>query len=72
MTDSYLLRKKIDESGYKVRFVAGKLGITYQGLQKKIANATQFKASEIQTLKVLLGLTNEERDKIFFAPVVDS
>ena len=72
MTDSYLLRKKIDESGYKVRFVAGKLGLTYQGLQKKIANATQFKASEIQTLKVLLGLTNEERDKIFFAPVVDS
>lgn len=71
MTDSYLLRKKIDESGYKIRYVADKLGLTYQGLQKKIANATQFKATEIQTLKVLLCLTNEERDQIFFARIVD-
>ena len=31
MTNTNLLRKKIDESGYKLRFVASKLGITYQG-----------------------------------------
>ncbi len=71
MTDSDLLRKKIDESGYKLRYVAGKLGITYQGFQKKLANETQFKATEIQALKVLLRLTNEERDQIFFARCVD-
>lgn len=71
MTNSCLLRAKIDERGYKLRFVAGKLGITYRGLLKKITNETQFKATEIQILKELLNLTNEERDKIFFALDVD-
>lgn len=71
MTNSNLLRVKIDESGYKLRFVAGKLGITYQGFSKKINNETEFKATEIQILKELLNLTDEERDKIFFALDVD-
>ncbi len=71
MTNSNLLRVKIDESGYKLRFVAGKLGITYQGFLKKINNETEFKATEIQILKELLNLTDKERDKIFFALDVD-
>lgn len=66
MMNTKLLREKIDESGYKLRFIAGKLGITYQGFLKKINNETEFKATEIQTLKELLSLTGEERDKIFF------
>lgn len=71
MTNSNMLRAKIDESGYKLRFIAGKLGITYQGFLKKINNETEFKASEIQILKELLNLTEEERNKIFFASYVD-
>lgn len=66
MTNTALLREKIDESGYKIRFVAKKIGITYQGFLKKINNESEFKASEIQGLKELLNLTDEERDKIFF------
>lgn len=66
MTNTSLLRKKIDESGYKLRFIAKQLGITYQGFLKKINNETEFKASEIQSLKELLNLTDEERDMIFF------
>lgn len=65
MTNTNLLRKKLDESGYKLRFIARQLGITYQGFLKKINNETEFKASEIQSLKEILNLTDEERDMIF-------
>lgn len=71
MTDTKALREKIDASGYKLRFIAKKIGITYQGFLKKINNETEFKASEIQGLKELLKLTDEERDKIFFTLVVE-
>ena len=54
-----------------VAYVADKLGITYQGFLNKINNESEFKASEIQTLKELLNLTNKERDKIFFTKKVD-
>ena len=71
MTNTTLLRRKIDESGYKLIFIAEKCGLTYQGLLKKIRNETEFKASEIQTLKELLNLTTEEVNAIFFAVHVD-
>lgn len=67
MTNTELLRAKIDQSGYKLRFVAKQIGITYQGLLNKINNRSEFRASEIQTLYNLLGLTEEEREAIFFA-----
>ena len=35
MTNTELLREKIDQSGYKLRFIAKKIGITYQGLLNK-------------------------------------
>lgn len=68
MTNTSLLRKKIDESGYKLRFIASKLGITYQGFLKKINNETEFKASEMQILRELLNLTDAEFEQIFFLP----
>ena len=67
MTNTNLLRSKIDESGYKLQFLAEKCGLTYFGFMKKVNNETEFKASEIKTLKKLLNLTNEEANKIFFA-----
>lgn len=71
MTNTSLLRKRIDDSGYKLHFIAMQLGITYQGFLKKINNTTEFKASEIATLKELLKLTNEELQQIFFAVFVE-
>lgn len=71
MTNTELLRKKIDDSGYKLTFIAKQLGITYQGFLKKSNNETEFKATEIQILKTLLNLTDDERDCIFFASNVD-
>ena len=66
MTNTELLREKIDQSGYKLRFIAKKIGITYQGLLNKINNRSEFRANEIQALYDLLGLTEEERVAIFF------
>lgn len=71
MTNTALLRKKIDESGYKLRFIAKQIGITYQGFLKKINNESEFKASEIKNLQDLLNLTDEERDMIFFTVNVE-
>lgn len=66
MTNTELLREKIDQSGYKLRFIAAKTGLTYQGLLNKINNESEFRASEIQILTVLLGLDETERNAIFF------
>ena len=66
MTNTELLRKKIDESGYKLRFIAKQVGITYQGLMNKINNETDFRATEIQTLCDLLKIDMQEKEEIFF------
>lgn len=71
MTNTDLLLLKIDESGYKAKWVAEQLGLTYQGFFNKIFNKTEFKATEIATLKELLHLTDAEVAEIFFAGKVD-
>lgn len=71
MTNTELLRKKIDDSGYKLRFIAEKIGITYQGFLKKINNETEFKATEIQVLCDLLKIDMQEKEEIFFASQVE-
>lgn len=67
MTDSIALRNEIISAGLKFNFVAKELGITPFGLQKKIDNVTEFKASEIKKLCEILNLGGKTRDKIFFA-----
>jgi hypothetical protein len=66
MTNTKLLRERIERSGYKYTMLAEKLDLTYQGFLNKIENNREFKASEIEALRILLGLTDEERDEIFF------
>lgn len=66
MTDSEKLKKRIAESGVSISFIARKMGISREGLYKKINNKTEFKASEISRIKEVLGLSNCERDAIFF------
>lgn len=67
MTNSKMLRDKIRDSGYRISFIASKLGISYQAFLNKINNESEFKAREILILFDLLSLTTEERDSIFFA-----
>lgn len=71
MTDTNMLKKEIARSGLKYKYVAEQLGLTPYGLQKKIKNMTEFKASEIRSLTEILGLTNEKRDRIFFATMLN-
>lgn len=67
MTDTKLFRQKVESRGIKYRFLAELIGITPYGLQKKIENKTEFKASEIVALSDALGLSADERNSIFFA-----
>ena len=71
VTDSKKLSKEIDESGITITAIAKKLGITREGFYKKLNNETEFKASEISALQRILNLSNEKRDKIFFAEKVE-
>ena len=66
-TNTELLREKMEQSGYKLRFIAMKAGLTYQGLLNKLNNVREFKASEIKALSDLLNLTEAERTAIFFS-----
>lgn len=67
MTDVAALKRKIEDSGVSVAFIAAKLGITREGLYKKLKGETEFKASEISKMAKILHLTTEQRDLIFFA-----
>lgn len=67
MTDTKMLRDKINDRGLKYSFVAEQLGLTTYGFQRKVENDSEFKASEIQRLFILLDLSEEERNAIFFA-----
>lgn len=68
MTNTMLLNKKIDESGYKRIYIARAIGLkSAYGLAKKIRNETEFKASEINALCELLKIDPEEKEAIFFA-----
>ena len=51
--------------------IADALGISCQSLSKKINNRVDFKSSEIQKAVDYLGLSDEERNRIFFGHNVD-
>lgn len=73
MTNTVLLRKWIEESGYKLSFIAKTIGLSTYGLQLKIENRNEFKSSEIDGLCRLLGIKNlRDKDRIFFAANSDS
>lgn len=66
MTDTTMLKGKIRENGYTITDVASMLGLSYMGFYKKLANSTEFKASEIAALRKSLKLTSAEANQIFF------
>lgn len=67
MTDTKELRRRIENSGFKYKVLAQKLGISAYTLQLKIDNDREFKVSEVDALALILGLTLREKDAIFFA-----
>ena len=71
MTNTELLRRKIDEAGYKLSYVAEQCGLTYQGFMNKVNNKSDFTAPEINKLRILLKLSPEDVERIFFTDDVD-
>lgn len=71
MTNLALFREAVAKAGIKYKFLAESLGITPYGLQKKIDNRSEFKASEIYTASEVLNLSEQDRNSIFFCKVGD-
>ncbi len=60
------LRKKIDESGLKMIYIADQLGIHRVTLRDKLLGKTEFTVSEAGKLADILKLNRVEKDDIFF------
>lgn len=72
MTNTNLLKMKIEKSGLKIGFIADYVGISRQLLWKKINNKTPFNQYEIEKMCRILGITSlREKEAIFFAENVD-
>lgn len=71
MTNTSLLEKYIEKSGYKKSFIAERLGLTAYGFALKVNNKSEFKASEMTILCELLKINAKDKDAIFFAKQVD-
>ena len=68
MTDSEALRKLIESTGLKMKFVADYLGLSAYGLQLKVDNRQEFKTSEVAALCELLEINSlMTKEEIFFA-----
>lgn len=71
MTNTDLLADRICKSGLKKNYIAQVLGISPKTLANKISNRCEFKASEIDALCKLLGITDPaDKEAIFFAKKV--
>lgn len=66
-----LLSAKIESSKLSKTFLAESLGLTRQGFYNKLNGTSEFKGSEIKRLSAVLGLSDAEKDEIFFADYVD-
>lgn len=65
MANVELLKEKIEESGMTITFIARKCGMSRETLYNRMEKP-DFKASEIISLTKVLGLSKQDRDKIFF------
>lgn len=66
MTNTDLLRSIIERSGFRLAFLAEKLGLSRYSLQKKIYNQSDFKACEIKVLCDVLSIDAETAKLVFF------
>ena len=71
MVNSTMLKSKIKDANLTVVNLAKQLGLSREGLYRKLRNRNEFKASEIQKISVILSLSNTEKTDIFFATNVD-
>lgn len=66
MTDKALLKSFLALKSMTMQELSDKTGISVSSLNYKLNEAREFRQSEIKTIQDALGLTNDERDRIFF------
>lgn len=71
MTNCRLLSDLIKDCGYTKASFAKKLGLSRQGLYKKIQGKSEFKQSEIEKASLFLNLDSKQEKDIFFSSFVD-
>lgn len=60
-----LLKGKIVENGYTLSSLREELGISSTAITRKMQGKSEFKLSEVNKIKTLLNISNEETIKIF-------
>jgi len=71
MTNTAILKQKIDMSGYKLGHIASVCDVTSRTLYNKIMGRTPFVQDEILALMKMLHLSEKEVTDIFFATNVE-
>lgn len=66
MIDQQRLNAQIQASGYKKKFLAQALGISFPTFHSKLQGKSEFKLGEAQQLSFLLGLSEEEQARCFW------
>lgn len=66
MIDIRLFRLKLMLTGFSQKRLAEEMKLSSCAMSKKVNGKTEFTASEIYRCSKLLGLTADERDRIFF------
>lgn len=67
MTDGKLLKEIAKAKQITLQEIADAVGLTRQGLSKKIENRSEFRVSEVAKISKLLGLSEQQKQNIFFA-----
>lgn len=70
MTDCKRLQEAIENSGYTIKFISKKLGITPQGFHKKRTGHSEFTIDEMLILCDILKITKSAREEIFLSEKV--
>lgn len=67
MTDTKKLKLLLMEKDITLEKLSKLTGLSSTTLSYKINNKVEFKSSEIKKMQKVLGLSDKQRDKIFFA-----
>ena len=72
MTNTSEFKVVLLRKGWTAEKLADSIGMSCQSLSYKINNKREFTSSEIANIQKTLGLSSEERDKIFFTEMVEN
>lgn len=72
MTNTLEFKAMLIRKGYTAEELADAIGITKVTMSYKVNNKREFMASEINAISKVLDLSLEEKEKIFFADVVEN